>query len=69
MNDMSRYDGMLPDESVCGRLGFYPVTSKKEWDELPNLYKVMEWEAVPDPFDKGKRPRAVKSVIFDAVYM
>lgn len=66
---MSLYDGMLPEENKSGRIGYYPVTNKAEWDELPAVYKAMDWEPMPDPFDKNKRLRAVKSVIFDVVYM
>lgn len=66
---MSRYNGMLPQVQKEGYRGYYPVTSKEEWEELPEVYKVMEWRAVKDPFDKEKRLRAVKAVIFDVVYM
>ena len=65
---MSIYDGMLPEKEIKGKLGFYPVTSKEEWESLPALYKVMDWEPVKDPFDGGKL-KAVKNVIFDVVYM
>ena len=62
------YDGMLPVPQKPGYLGYYPVTNREEWDKLPDLYKVMEWETVKDPHDKNK-PKAVKSVIFDVPYM
>ncbi len=65
---MKMYEGMLPNQSIPGHLGYYPVTNKREWDELPDLYKVMQWESVKDPHDKGEL-KAVKSVIFDVVYM
>lgn len=65
---MKNYEDILPAQSKPGHRGYYPVTSKEEWDELPNLYKVMEWEQVKDPFDKGKL-KPVKAVIFDAVHM
>lgn len=66
---MSLYDDMLPKERKDGRIGYYPVINKEEWEVLPALYKAMDWNAIPDPFDKNKRLRAVKSVIFDVVYM
>ena len=65
---MDIYDGMLPKENMDGKIGYYPVMNIKEWDELPDLYKAMEWSAIPDPLDKS-RLRAVKSVTFDVVYM
>lgn len=65
---MSRYDAMLPREQKQGKIGYYPVTSKEEWEELPALYKVMEWSPVKDYLNGGKL-RAVKAVIFDVIYM
>lgn len=64
---MKMYDGMLPVKEKPGRLGYYPVISKQEWDELPDLYKVMQWEPVKD-HNNGEL-RAVKSVIFDVPFM
>lgn len=65
---MSMYDGMLPQKAIPGHRGYYPVCNAKEWEQLPDLYKVMEWDAVKDPFHKG-RLRAVKSVVFDVTYL
>lgn len=65
---MSFYDNMLPEKPLDGHRGYYPVCNKEEWEQLPDLYKVMEWDVVLDPFDKG-RARAIKSVVFDVTYM
>lgn len=62
------YKDMLPKELIPGHIGYYPVTSYAEWEELPDLYKTMEWEPVADPRDKNIIS-AVKSVIFDVPYM
>lgn len=66
---MGIYEGMLPKERKEGKIGYYPVVNKQEWEELPDLYKAMEWNAIPDPLDKRGILRAVKSVIFDVVHM
>ena len=65
---MSRYDNMLPAEPIKGKLGYYPVKTKEEWDELPAIYKAMDWFPAKDYRNKGELS-AVKSVIFDVVYM
>lgn len=62
------YDGMLPNPSKPGYRGYYPVTSREEWDALPDLYKVMEWEPVKDPHNNNQL-RAVKAVIFDVPHV
>lgn len=62
------YEGMLPNPSKPGYRGYYPVTSREEWDELPDLYKVMEWEPVKDPHNQGLL-RAVKAVVFDVPHI
>ncbi len=68
---MKMYEGMLRKEEKAGKLNYYPVSSKEEWEELPDLYKVMEWEQVRDPYSSGKHDTysAVKSVFFDVTYM
>jgi len=62
------YEGMLPNPSKPGYRGYYPVTNREEWDKLPDLYKVMEWEPVKDPHNKNQL-RAVKAVVFDVPHM
>ena len=62
------YENMLPKEQKEGKLGYYPVTSKEEWDNLPDLYKTMEWKPVKDHRDNGKL-KAVKAVLFDVTFM
>ena len=65
---MKMYEGMLRKDAKQGKLNYYPVSSKEEWEELPALYKAMEWEPVKDPHHNGEL-KAVKSVIFDVPYM
>ena len=65
---MGWYDNMLPKQQIEGHRGYYPVTSAKEWENLPDLYKVMDWNAVKDPHNNNKLT-GVKSVIFDVTYM
>ena len=62
------YEGMLPKEPKKGYRGYYPVTNKQEWEDLPDLYKTMEWEPVKDPHNNNKLS-AIDSVIFDVTYM
>ncbi len=63
-----QYKDMLPKEHIDGKLGYYPVSCQEEWEQLPDLYKTMEWEQVKDPLNKDA-PSPVKSVIFDVPYM
>lgn len=62
------YNGMLPKETKQGKRGYYPVTSKEEWEELPALYRAMDWTPVKDHRNGGKLT-AVKAVVFDVVYL
>ena len=59
---------MLPETPIPGHRGYYPVCNKKEWEDLPDLYKVMEWEPLPDPMNHDK-PSYVKAVIFSVTHM
>ena len=66
---MGIYDkAMLPPKTIPGHRGYYPVCSKKEWEDLPDLYKVMQWEPMPDPLNHGQLS-GVKSVIFSVTHM
>ena len=60
------YRDMLPDKPIEGHLGYYPVSNFKEWENLPDLYKTMEWEPI---VDSQNNMSAVKAVIFDVPYM
>lgn len=68
MSSHARYAGMLPSPAIPGHMGYYPVTSREEWQALPDLYKAMEWDPVPDPHQKDQL-KAVKAVIFDVVHL
>ena len=68
---MGFYEGMMPKEQKQGYRGFYPVTSAEEWDELPVVYKVMEWMPV-EVYNRGlnKTEQTVAEYIeFDVWYM
>lgn len=41
---MNRKEKFLPNPgSLPGHRGYYPVCSAEEWDQLPAVYKAMEW--------------------------
>ena len=65
------YDGFLPTDCKNGKLGYYPVTTADEWNELPCVYKAMEWFPVDDHTDRyhdGAKTVA-EYVEFDTAYM
>ena len=68
---MSIYEGMLPKEYKKGKLGFYPVTNAQEWDDLPALYKEMDWypQDVYDEFLRKNVRSIPEYVEFDVIYM
>lgn len=65
---LDHYVGMLPAMHLEGKRGYYPVCNAQEWEQLPDLYKAMEWTPVPDYKDQWKL-KAVTAVIFDVVHM
>lgn len=68
---MKLYEGFMPKEEKEGRRGFYPVTNAQEWDELPDVYKAMEWFPV-DVYDDYLRRNVTtvpEYIEFDVVYM
>ncbi len=65
---IKRYDDMLPPKPLPGHLGYYPVCNKAEWENLPDLYKVMDWFPAKDHRNQNQL-KAVKSVTFDVNYM
>lgn len=68
---MKLYEGMLPSEHINGKSGFYPVTSAEEWDNLPNVYKAMEWFPISVYNDRHKRREetVAEYIEFDVIYM
>lgn len=68
---MKFYDGFLPKEPKPGKTGYYPVTNAKEWDELPEVYKAMEWFPVEvyNPGIKAKEMTVAEYVEFDVVHL
>lgn len=71
---MSIYEGFLPKDynlDYPGKRGFYPVTNAQEWDDLPAVYKAMDWYPM-DVYDEfmRKNVRSVPEYVeFDVVYM
>ena len=60
----------LPKVAKEGKRGYYPVATYQEWEELPAVYKAMEWS--PIEVDKMsyngkfvKEKTFVKNVVFD----
>ena len=40
---MEMFKKFLPKEQDNGKLGYYPVMNDEEWENLPVVYKAMEW--------------------------
>lgn len=64
----------MPKTPKDGYRGFYPVTNAQEWDELPAVYKAMEWfpvemKRVGYRGEKYTEKTIVKNVVFDAVHV
>ena len=65
------YENMLPTKPIKGHRGFYPACNAEEWENVPNLYKSMEWFPI-DVYNtrwSRKEETVVESVIFDVVFM
>lgn len=68
---MKMYEGFLPKEPQEGKIGYYPVATAEEWDELPKAYKAMEWfpvEVYNDYLHRNETTVA-EYIEFDVVYM
>lgn len=68
---MGMYDGMMPAKPIDGHRGFYPACNAEEWENVPKVYKAMEWFPVEvyNTRWRKKETTVVESVIFDVVYM
>lgn len=64
-------ENMLPKVPIRGHIGYYPVCNAKEWDDLPDLYKAMEWFPVEVyNVEHGRRETSVVEYVeFDVVYL
>lgn len=64
---------LLPNEAIKGKTGFYPVCSAKEWEELPCVYKAMEWFPTEvynsQQFHCRKEISIPEYIIFDVTYL
>lgn len=68
---MKLYEGFMPKETKEGKRGFFPVKNEQEWNELPAVYKAMEWFPV-DVYDDYLRKNVTtvpEYIEFDVVYM
>lgn len=67
---MKMYEGFLPTNPNPNKTGYYPVCNNQEWDELPAVYKAMEWLPV-ETYDPrfGKRMSVVEYVEFDTPFL
>ncbi len=66
-----RMKKFMPKEQKKGYRGFYPVTTAEEWEELPVVYKAMEWFPV-EVFDDYLRKNVwsiPEYILFDAIYV
>ena len=63
---------LFPSKPIDGHIGYYPVCNAKEWDELPFVYKAMEWFPIEVYNDKQfhckKELTVPEYVVFDVVY-
>ena len=66
---MSMYEGFLPEKQAEGKLGYYPVTSAQEWNDLPKAYKAMEWFPVKMSCHGYEETTVAEYIEFDVVYM
>lgn len=61
----------LPPRPLNGHIGYYPVCNAEEWDNLPAVYKAMEWFPV-EVYNREwhkKETTVAEYVEFDVVYM
>jgi len=57
----------FPKKELKGHIGFYPVLNAEEWDNLPAVYKAMEW--FPVTIMNGRDDKhTVEYVEFEVVY-
>ena len=65
------YEGMLPQKQIEGKRGYYPVTTAEEWDELPKVYKAMEWFPVKvyNKYLNMNEVTVAEYIEFDVVHM
>ena len=71
---MTKYSKFLPKETKAGKRGYYPITNHSEWEELPAVYKAMEWypiEVSRKTYSGGliTEKTFVKNVVFDIPYL
>lgn len=64
----------LPKVVNSNKLGYYPVVNHQEWEELPAVYKAMDWfpvETMRTDFlgRTIKEKSFVKHVVFNATYI
>lgn len=60
---------LLPKEAIEGKRGFYPIQNAQEWEDVPCVYKSMEWFPVEVYNDKQfhcrKEVAVPEYIIFD----
>lgn len=65
------YENMMPSKPIGGHRGFYPVCNADEWENLPAVYKAMQWFPV-DVYNiyHGKtETTVVEKVIYDVTFL
>lgn len=65
------YEEFLPKEYKNGKIGYYPVMNAEEWEELPAVYKAMEWFPVEvyNRVYKHKERTVAEYIEFHVIYM
>lgn len=65
------YENMMPFKPIDGHLGFYPACNAEEWENVPAIYKAMQWFPVEVYNTRWHRKEmtVAKSVIFDVTFL
>lgn len=70
--DMKLANKFLPKEKIKGHRGYYPACNEQEWDNLPEVFRAMEWFPVEVYNNKQyhckKEITVAEYVVFDVVY-
>ena len=66
---MAMYDGFMPKVATNGKRGYFPVSSAEEWDNLPDVYKSMQWFPIEMRRHGYTEKTFAEYLDFDVIYM
>ena len=68
---MAMYENMMPPKPIDGHLGFYPACNAEEWENIPAIYKAMQWLPVEvyNTRHRQKETTVVEKVIYDVTFL